>query len=53
MTLRGAGSGSGVTSFAGSAGGASSVSLLAPASGCQVAPTEARPPRSVLRVFWA
>ena len=47
MSLRGARSGSGVASFAGT----SVVSFLVPASGCQVAPTKAGPPRSFLRVF--
>ena len=51
MALRGAGSGSGVASFAGSAGGASGVGFLAPAPSCQVAPAEARPPLSVLKAF--
>ena len=53
LALRWAGSGSGVASFAGSAGGASGVGFLIPAPGGQVAPAEARPPLRFQPVVWA
>ena len=42
MAFRRAGSGSGVVSFSGSAGGASGSGFLIPAAGGQVTPAEAR-----------
>ena len=48
MAFRRAGSGSGVASFSGSAGGASGGGFLVPAAGGQVTPAEARPPLHVL-----